>query len=78
MNKPDLTVAQAYEAAYRFVAQYRERERQPGPESLDLMLVHMEPVEDDARTNDPAAWSDWQRCVEQTLRGETLPRFDQQ
>jgi len=71
-----LTGAQAYEAAYRFVWQYRERERKPGPESLDLMLVHMEPVADYAKTNDPAAWSDWEKCVEETLRGEPLPRFD--
>jgi hypothetical protein len=70
-----LTEAQAYEAAFRFVVQYRERERQPGPESLDLMLVHMEPVADHAQTNDPAAWSDWQRCVEETLRGDPVPKF---
>lgn len=77
MKEAELTAAQAYEAAYRFVAQYREREREPGPDSLDLMLVHMEPVEDDARTNDPAAWDDWRRCVEQTLRGDPLPRLGQ-
>lgn len=58
MSNPDLTLTQAYEAAFRFVVQYRERERQPGPESLDLMLVSMEPVSDDARTSDPAAWQD--------------------
>jgi hypothetical protein len=71
-----LTEAQAYEAAFRFVFQYRDRERKPGPESLDLMLVAMEPVADDARTSDPAAWSDWQRCVEETLRGDALPGFN--
>jgi hypothetical protein len=70
-----LSEAQAYQAAFRFVFRYRERERKPGPESLDLMLVHMEPVADYARTNDPAAWEDWQRCVEETLRGEPLPGF---
>jgi hypothetical protein len=70
-----LTESQAYEAAFRFVWQYREREREPGLESLDLMLVHMEPVDDDARTSDPAAWEDWRRCVDETLRGDPLPRF---
>ena len=70
MSDPTLTPSQAYEAAYRFVSQYRERERQPGPASLDLLLVHMEPVADDAKTNDPAAWDDWLRCVDETLRGE--------
>ena len=75
MDKQVLTAEQAYEAAYRFVFQYRERERQPGPESLDLLLVHMEPVDDQARTNDPAAWADWHACVDATLRGDPLPRF---
>jgi hypothetical protein len=70
-----LTEAQAYEAAFRFIWQYRERERKPGPESLDLMLVAMKPVNDYARTSDPAAWPDWQRCVEETLRGDALPGF---
>jgi hypothetical protein len=70
-----LTLEQAYEAAYRFVLHYRERERQPGPESLDLMLAHMSPVNDDARTSDPAAWNDWQNCVDATMRGDKLPRF---
>ena len=74
MAESPLTPDQAYEAAYRFVFQYRERERQPGPESLDLMLTHMEPVNDDAHTNDPAAWDDWRKCVEATVRGDTLPR----
>jgi hypothetical protein len=72
---PVLSVAQAYEAAFRFVWQYREREVRPCPETLDLMLVHMEPAPDAYRTNDPAAWSDWQQCVEATLRGDELPRF---
>ena len=70
-----LTEAQAYEAAFRFVCQYREREHEPGLESLDLMLVHMQSVADYAQTSDPAAWSDWQRCVEKTLGGEALPSF---
>ena len=72
-SEPLLSPTQAYEAAFRFVMQYRERERAPSPESLDLMLVHMEPVGDEARTNDPAAWGDWRRCVEETLRGVPLP-----
>jgi hypothetical protein len=71
-----LTQAQAYEAAFRFVFQYRDRERQPGPESLDLMLVHMEPAADTYRTSDPAAWEDWQRCVQETLDGAPIPRFN--
>ena len=74
MTEPALTIEQAYEAAYRFVWQYREREREPGPESLDLMLVHMEPVDDYARTDDPAAWEDWQRGVGDPLRGLPVPR----
>ena len=75
VNEPTMTVEQAYEAAFRFVWQYRERERVPGPESLDLMLVHSEPVADSARTNDPAAWEDWQQCVDATMRGVPVPRF---
>lgn len=68
-----LTVEQAYEAAYRFVWQYYGRET--SVESLTLMLVAMEPVADQARTDDPACWSDWERCVAETLRGDPLPRF---
>jgi hypothetical protein len=71
-----LSVAQAYEAAFRFVWQYRQRERRPGSESLDLMLIHMEPAADTYRTSDPAAWADWQHCVEETLRGDELPGFE--
>ena len=75
MAESALTPEQAYAGAYRFVFQYRERERQPGPESLDLMLAHMEPVNDEARTSDPAAWDDGRQCVEATLQGSPVPRF---
>jgi hypothetical protein len=68
-----LTITQAYEAAYRFVWQYAERE--PESESLALMLVAMQPTSDRAHTNDPASWEDWLRCVQQTLDGAPLPRF---
>ena len=68
-----LTVGQAYEAAYRFVWQYYERE--PLSESLALLLVAMEPVRDHARTSDPASWPDWQRCVADTVDGAPVPRF---
>ena len=67
-----LTVAEAYEAAYRFVWQYAERE--PSLESLQLLLVAMEPVDDAARTNDPASWSDWMGCVAEVGR-KPVPRF---
>jgi hypothetical protein len=50
-----LTVEQAYEAAYRFVAQYYERERIV---PLMLMLTAMTPTTDRERTNDPASWPD--------------------
>lgn len=73
MDAPTLNQEQAYEAAFRFVAQYLARE--PGSESLMLMLVAMEPVADDAKTNDPGSWSDWLRCVSETLSGAPLPRF---
>lgn len=72
---PVLSIARAYEAAYRFVRQCRDREQRPGPETLDLMLVHMEPAQDADMTSDPAAWADWQGCVEATLRGDELPGF---
>lgn len=72
-NEATLTVAQAYEAAYRFVWQYYERE--PSSESLSLMLVAMEPVSDHVRTSDPASWPDWEQCVAETLDGRPLPRF---
>lgn len=65
-----MTPAEAYEAAYRFVWQYAERE--PNSVSLQLMLVAMEPA---ARTNDPASWDDWLRCVDQVRQGPPVPRF---
>jgi hypothetical protein len=73
MDAPNLTTEQAYEAAFRFVAQYFGRE--PDSESLMLMLVAMEPVADDARTNDPASWSDWLACVSDTLAKAPLPNL---
>ncbi|MDQ1447286.1 MAG: hypothetical protein QOC79_257 [Actinomycetota bacterium] len=69
-SDPILSVAQAYESAYRFVAQYSERERIV---PLLLMLVAMRPEDDISVTNDPASWEDWQRCVRQTLAGEAMP-----
>ena len=54
-----LTSGQAYEAAYRFVAQYYGRQRIV---PFLLMLVAMEPKGDLYRTNDPASWDDWMRC----------------
>jgi len=71
MDTVTLTTEQAYEAAYRFVAQYFGRE--PGSVSLLLMLSSMEPTSDEARTSDPASWPDWQKCVAATLAGEPLP-----
>lgn len=68
-----LTVADAYEAAYRFVWQYAERE--PASESLQLLLVAMEPTSDGPRTSDPASWADWLRCVDDVTRGAPLPGF---
>jgi len=70
LAEPMLTQAQAYEAAYRFVAQYYERERSV---PLMLMLVAMEPQKDSYRTNDPASWSDWLECVYQTRAQHPLP-----
>ncbi|MEQ4205765.1 hypothetical protein [Actinopolymorpha sp. B9G3] len=67
-----LTVAEAYEAAYRLAWDYASRE--PDSESLQLMLVAMEPTADSERTNDPALWHDWLRCVEAVGRAP-LPRF---
>ena len=65
-----LTPEQGYEAIYRFVAKYYERERIV---MLMLMLTSMRPTPDEYRTNDPAAWSDWERCVQETLAGTPLP-----
>jgi len=65
-----LTVDQAYEAAYRFVAQYYERERIV---PFLLMLTAMKPVDDHYRTDDPASWRDWERCVRETLAGSAMP-----
>jgi hypothetical protein len=73
MDAPKLTTEQAYEAAFRFVAQYFARESDS--ESLMLMLVAMEPVAGDARTNDAASWSDWLSCVSDTLGHEPLPNL---
>ncbi|WP_084125694.1 hypothetical protein [Demequina sp. NBRC 110054] len=71
MDSQTLSTEQAYEAAFRFVAQYFGREQDS--ESLELMLIAMEPSADYARTNDPASWSDWLKCVSETLSGEPLP-----
>jgi hypothetical protein len=68
-----LTTEQAYESAYRFVAQYYKRE--PIVPFM-LMLVSMEPKPDHYRTNDPASWTDWEKCVRQTLAGASLPGDD--
>jgi hypothetical protein len=70
-----LTQAQAYEAAYRLIWQYMEREPDPDAVSLQEMLVSLEPTNDPARASDPAAWSDWLGCVHDTLDGLPLPRF---
>jgi len=67
-----LTVAEAYEAAYRLVWDYASRE--PDSASLQLMLAAMEPASDPQRTNDPALWGDWLRCVDVVGR-EPIPRF---
>lgn len=67
-----MTAEQAYEAAYRFVAQYYERERIV---PFMLMLTAMQPVADPLRTNDPASWSDWEKCVEETLGNQPLPEL---
>jgi hypothetical protein len=71
-NDRHLTAAEAYEAAYRFVWQYAERE--PNSEALQLLLVSMEPTDDEHRTNDPASWTDWLGCVDDVGRA-VVPRF---
>ena len=70
-----LTQAEAYEAAYRFVWQYMDREPDPDGARLQEMLVALEPTGDRYRTNDPASWADWLKCVRDTLDGVPLPRF---
>jgi hypothetical protein len=65
-----LTTEQAYEAAYRFVAQYYKREP---IEPFLLMLASMEPTPDRDRTSDPASWADWEQCVHETLSCAPLP-----
>jgi hypothetical protein len=72
-SEPSLTTSQAYEAAYRFVWQYYEREA--SSESLALFVVAMEPVDGDAKTNEPASWQDWQECVAKTISGAPVPRL---
>lgn len=74
-NMDCLTPAQAYEAAYRFVWQYSIREP---VDPLLLMLVSMEPTDDDARTSDPASWPDWLGCVAATLADDPVPKFPRQ
>ena len=68
-----VTAEQAYEAAYRFVWQYYQRE--PESVGLGLLVVAMQPVTDHHKTNDPASWEDWLHCVEQTLSGDPVPRL---
>ena len=73
-DRANLSVEQAYECAFRFVAQYAARERES--ECLLLMLVAMEPKPDHYKANDPASWDDWQRCVRETLDGPHCRRID--
>ena len=73
MDSPTLTAEQAFETAFRCVAQYFDREQDS--ELLMLMLVAMEPVTDHARTDDPASWSDWLRCVSGTLSNQPMPKW---
>lgn len=67
-----LTTEQAYESAYRFVAQYYERERIL---PLMLMLTAMRPTSDQYKTNDPASWSDWEQCVRESLSEISFPEL---
>jgi hypothetical protein len=67
-----LSTEQAYESAYRFVAQYYNRERIV-PFMLMLSDMAWEPSHDHHVTSDPAHWFDWMRCVQQTLDGAPLP-----
>ena len=77
-GQPVLTVKQAYEAMYRFVARYYDRERIA---PLFLMLVSMgesgvgadQELDDRHLTNDPAAWADWEECVVATVNGNAWP-----
>lgn len=77
MDEPTtaLTAAQAYEAAYRFVWQYMDREPDPDRVSLQEMLVAMHPEDDSTKTSDPASWADWLDCVRATVEGAPLPEF---
>ena len=70
-----LTQSQGYEAAYRFIWQYMEREPDPDAVSLEEMLAAIEPTADQYRSKDPASWSDWLKCVRDTLEGAPPPRF---
>lgn len=70
-----LTEAQAYQAAYRYVWQYMDREPDPDRVSLQEMLVAMAPTSDAAKSSDPASFEDWLECVEATRRGDPIPRF---
>ncbi|WP_332642034.1 hypothetical protein [Aeromicrobium sp.] len=70
-----LTQAQAFEAAYRYVWQYMDREPDPDRVSLQEMLIAMEPTADSARSSDPASFRDWLECVAATQRRDPVPRF---
>jgi hypothetical protein len=67
---PRLTTAQAYETAYRFVAQYYTREPVV---PLLLMLSNMEWRGQHQMTGDPSSWADWNACVQRTLDRAPLP-----
>jgi hypothetical protein len=78
VGERSLTLLQAYEAAYRFLAHYYELI--PDKE-LFLLLGNMAIARDDTDppwTADPGCWGDWLRCVQATLDGEPegpLPPF---
>jgi hypothetical protein len=66
-----LSCQQAYEAAYRYIAQYYEHER------IKPILRLVESTRREMTRSDPGAWKVWKACVQQTLEGSPLPEIPQ-
>jgi hypothetical protein len=76
-DEPHSTMVDAYNAAYRFIADYHARDGSQSEALSHMLLVYMAITrsESSVSTSDPAAWHDWKRCVQEELDGAPLPEI---
>jgi len=68
-NEPQLSLDEAYRAAFHFINQYYARE----PITPFMLMLHSMGLEGRRQTNDPATWDDWLASVEKALASPDLP-----